>query len=253
MKRLGVILLFIIENVPNIGFWIGVFYIFRSWFLSQLIITRFAIILLPTVLLWISVRRGLSTTKTQLLKINAESALEEKNKKFDIDRTKKLIENIPSKKDLIYIYNYGNNYARSWASDGLLDYINFYIDVTKWNNVVSKKAQIFISSSLRSEVLTTYIPGDGFSVEEMDKILSNKEVPLIYSYSHWKDAVEKILENSISDIEKSDNTKVQFSPCIDYLAITVRLEKDNRKWTRRYKLMNNKIYKDEFVIFTYDK
>lgn len=251
MKRFWVILLFIVENGPNVGFWLGILYVFRNWYLSQSLFIEILFILIPIIIILITIRHDLTKIKTQLLKISADSALVEKKDTSNINRVEQLIKNIPSKRNLIDIYNYALNYAKSWASDGKLSYINFYIDSI--GNNISKQAQIIVFSSLRREIVTAYLPNESFEIEEVETTGENsREIPVIYSHSHWKDAVARIFESSASDIEKSNKAKLQLSPSIDSLGMTLYLENNHRKWVRRFKLKNNEILEKETAIFTFE-
>ncbi|MFH1547311.1 MAG: hypothetical protein ABIC57_02385 [bacterium] len=244
MKPLLLTLKFIFENTPNIGFWIGAIHFFHEWYLQQGIFIK--------ILIWvisiISITKVISTLiknfkilQSEILKSNAEIGYKDVKNTKKTDPTKLMIMNIPSSQNLKRTYKYATKYAESWASDGELMKIVYYLDLS--HNKIRKSAQIFIKSSIRNELLTTYIPNPSDSIEESEQGITSNEtkIPKIYSFQNWKEAVKISIENSTSDINKSDSLKIQLSPVSDSMHITFWFEKNNRKWKKRFKLSKNRL------------
>lgn len=232
---------FIFDSGPKIGFWIGILYFLRTWYLQQHVLIQALFVIVPVVAIIIILVKSFRELINQYLLVRAESSLREERLPNTTERTKFITKNIPKESALVAIHKYAENFASTWASDGKLDEINYYLKLNERR--VKKYAQITIQSQLRREILTTYLPKAIHNIEEFDKYnyLNDKNLREIYSFPHWKEAIEKSTENSSSDIEKSDRIKLQISPSISSLHINFLFEKGNRSWRKRYILEKNKL------------
>ena len=244
MKLLLLIFKFLFENGPNIGFWIGIFYYYQNWYTKQnsfikTIIGIVSVISMTTVLSILI--KSFRTVISEIFKINAEASLKKEEGTKKKNPTRLLIKASPSKKNLKRIYKYAKNYAKSWASDGKLKSIVYYLKSQK--NIINKTAQIYIQSQLKMESLTTYLPVYSQKIEEFyePRHHDEKDIPEIYAFPKWKKAVEIAIENSTSDIEKADITKVQIIPHNDSLNINLSFEIKNREWKKRFDLKDYKL------------
>ena len=103
-----------------------------------------------------------------------------------------LLRNVPTIKGLKLFYEYAENYANLWSSDGKLNYLNYYLKLYK--NEFNKTAHIFLSSHIRKETLTIYLPRKSETIEEhdgKDRWSEGKSIPTIYSFSHFSSAIKK--------------------------------------------------------------
>ena len=248
VKRFWIIFKFIFENGPNVGFWIGVLYFLNSWFAKQSVAARVIIFTGPVVAIFIIVVGTFRKIKGQLLETSIESDLHDRKGSVNEDRIKLLIRNLPTRTNLMALRKYATAYAKAWASDGGVKEINYYLDLE--DNKVTKDVQIYISSTTKRERLVFYLPRRSKQIEEFGQGESSYEKgsPSIFSFEYWREAAEKALENSTSDIEKADKTRVQISPSQDSLTINLTFEKGEREWRRHYYLKQNSLEFGDTVI-----
>jgi hypothetical protein len=243
-----IIFKFVFENTPNIGFWIGVLYFLHDWYIQQHILIRVIFLIVPMIAIFVISLRIFKEIKNQLTEVKIETGLKEKRGEKTEDGVRIMKKNLPSKKELVSIYKYASSYAKSWASDGMLEEINYYLDLD--GNRITKNVQIYIRSQLKRERLAFYLPRRSQKIEEFSEYggSSNIRVPPIYSFEHWKKAIEKAIESSTSDIEKSDRTHLQISPSTDSLYINLTFSKGDREWRNRYFLKENALkHKDKVI------
>ena len=147
---------------------------------------------------------------------------------------KDIIASIPTNTSLKSLYGYAEDYAKNWAPDGVLDHINFYIDLN--DGVISKRAQIFLKSALRSEQLTTYFPAMSDGIEELADSTTN-DISMsgapIYEYVKWREHLKNAIESSSSDIAKASEVGIQIA-CNSKLDFRFEFKLDNRKWTKHF-------------------
>ncbi|KKQ95856.1 MAG: hypothetical protein UV74_C0013G0461 [Candidatus Woesebacteria bacterium GW2011_GWB1_43_14] len=232
---------FVFENAPNIGFWAGVLIIPYNWYIHQHIVIKMAFIIVPVSAIVLFSLKTFKKMKNIFWEIKVESGLKGEQGKRKGNPTKRLARNLPSKNDLAVIYKFAFNYARTWASDGMLEEINYYVKLA--GDKITKSAQIYIQSQLRREILALYLPRRYQKVEEFDEYGRSSKIntPKIYSFTNWRKAIEKALENSTRDIEKSDETRLQISPSTNSLNINLTFSKKNRDWRNRYTLKENEL------------
>lgn len=247
MKAIKPLLTTIWNEGPKMVFWVGILWGLVRWLSGIPLWLCLLLVTIPTLSLVAVIRRGISDLRSQLLKIGAEDSLRATKAKEE-NRVKGLISNIPSLSDIEKLYQYAEEYAKSWASDGVVSDINLYL--TSEGNKVKKSAQIFIKSRLRGERLITYLPRMSERIEEIGEPdhFETGYAPKINSYKHWSDAVRIAIEASASDVEKSDVASVQISPLVGSLHINLRLEKGKRGWVKRFELKWNKIINDKSKI-----
>jgi hypothetical protein len=160
------------------------------------------------------------------------------------DILKKFISNVPSETQLRRIYDYGVKLAFTFASDGELFDVNFYIDYEKTK--MSKRAQLFIFSQNRGETLTTYIPSRHSNTTEGRPIhVLNQKTKAINSYSHWREATILSIENNAKDFDKADTIQLQISPNESSLSLTFYYYRDKHHWRHCYSLEGSKLLKGD--------
>lgn len=241
IKRLWIIFKFIFENGPNVGFWIGVLYFLNTWFVKRSITIKIVIFIVPVIAIFLIIVGTFRKIKSQLLETNVESGLKERKGNANKDLVKLLIKNLPTRTNLVALYKYATAYAKSWASDGRVEEINYYLDLE--NNKIEKDVQIYINSATKREHLAFYLPRHSKQIEEFSQGEGSyeKNVPSIFSFKYWREAAEKALENSTSDIEKADKTRVQISPSMDSLTMNFTFEKGDREWKKHYYLKQDSL------------
>ncbi|MCE9643065.1 MAG: hypothetical protein K8Q97_01925 [Candidatus Andersenbacteria bacterium] len=233
---------FVYQNGPTIGFWLGILYSLWAWFSGLPILIRIILGCFPLIALIFQFKKIVPEIKTELLRISAQASVETKQENQIINREKKLINSVPTQKELKNIYQYAKNYAKAWASDGQLYDIVFYLKLGKRN--VEKTAQIFLRSDLRGETLTTYLPQLGPGNIREEEILYNDEGAEIFSYAFWREAIIRCIERVVSDIEKSDIANVQVTSHPGELGLTFSFTKNNREWKKRFSLKNAQLFDD---------
>lgn len=228
-----------------IGFWILAYLKFKEWFFRQNITARFVIVGIASILIFEVIKlflREIKSIKSQWLRISVESRLEE-NREIGEDRIKALTSNIFSKKDIEKIHVRAEEIAKSWASDG--EVLRVLLQLTSLENAIKKRAQVFIGSKLRKEVCLVNLPEGSRDIEEcrgLEKYKLDKvPYPRIYSHNNWHEAISKVIETNASDIEKTDEAKLQISSnedevgC-DGLEFDFYFRKNNREWTKKFAL-----------------
>lgn len=239
---------FIFFNGAIIFFWWEKFVQIWNWFLLQNILIKaimLIIVLFIVILILTKVRIDLLTIKKEIDKNKISKKLHQINKS-EKDKINLLINNIPSTKVLKSIYNYAESYSKDWASDGTVKNVIFYIEYQK-ENIIKKRAQIYLVSCIRNEILTTYLPeynseGDIEEFNDLSEDLSNKiKTKKIFEFNKWNIAIEKVIESQSHNINKCDTLRIQISPNSEDLSISLYFEYDNRKSTQRF------IFKEDII------
>ena len=239
MKKLIVFFKFIFENAPNYVFWLSVLVFLKEWYLHQHFFIKTVFILTPIVSIIVLLKRTIKQVRSEISKSRIEKNLQVQ-KVQNKNKLKLLLKNVPTKKHLKLFYEYAENYAKLWASDGKLESICYYLELD--DKKLSKSAQIFLRSLLRNEILTLYLPIKSQHIEEVNQNPHNKNIiSSIYSFIHFEEAIKMSLENSAADIEKAVQIRLQVAPASNYLSINVGFEIDRRTWYKRYTLSNNKL------------
>lgn len=255
MKNNWSIFKFFIENIPNIGFWLGLLYYARNWYTQQPWLIKYTFLSLPVVFLLLTGKSIISKTQTEIRRKNLDKSIEKHANSVKGEISELLKKTVPTTKELKGIYRYADSYASSWAKDGELRDLTLFFHATNRTNNLT--ITLHISSELRGESLRVHLPKNKFSddiVEEGSVYLRRKDlfpVKQIFLYKEWRKAIEIAIENSISDISKANEVTIQVGT-YRHFGINFYLKKANREWSKRYKLEDRKLLTmDGLSIYTF--